>query len=66
MNSDDKMAKKEEESEKRDGLVKELIERSRAKVNGVVNGNNDGEDSEDEEERTRRSIAKGKGKAREQ
>ncbi|GAA5824221.1 hypothetical protein JCM5353_000355 [Sporobolomyces roseus] len=69
MNSDDKMAKKEEEGVKRDGLVKELIEKSRAKVNGVVNGKKK-EDAanqeDDEEERTRRSIAKGKGKAREQ
>ncbi|GAA6007485.1 hypothetical protein JCM11491_004179 [Sporobolomyces phaffii] len=72
MNSDDKLEKKQQE---RDGLVKQLIEKSRPlreeKANGIVNGHGlvgetVGDGSEDEEERRRKSAAKGKGKAREQ
>ncbi|GAA5903296.1 AAA family ATPase peroxin 6 [Sporobolomyces salmoneus] len=65
MNSDDKMAKKQEQE--KGGLVKDLIEKRKA--NGVVaNGHaaSEEEESENEEEKKRRSAAKGKGKAREQ
>jgi len=67
MNSDDKMEKKQQE---KDGLVKDLIEKTKA--NGIVTNGSGGthdaeeDESENEEERKRKSAAKGKGKAREQ